>query len=297
MAYQAVLQLDAGHPRARERLAEAERRTGEAIVARWLPNQEPALALFDRGGGVVESPTLSLQGAASDDQGVLEGRVPRRRPADRRVRARELAAATRADGAVRARGAARAGHERDRRHGDRLGRAHALRTLPGRKAPALPRDAVLRALGAGWRVYARGPRLGRAAAAPPPRAAPALQPLHRRRARARRRHVLRAREAHRAHAQHAAPQQPDDHGRAPDRQDHVPAPPEARARGRRGRRVDVLPGVRRPAGRARAGVLPRADGGDGRQPRACSQRPAPSCASRRTPRATTPATSATTCSG
>jgi len=72
VAYQAVLDLDAGHPRARERLAEAERRTGEAIVARWLPNQEPALALFDRGVGVVESPTLSLQGAASDDRGVLK---------------------------------------------------------------------------------------------------------------------------------------------------------------------------------------------------------------------------------
>ena len=72
VAYQAVLQLDAGHPRARERLAEAERRTGEAIVARWLPNQEPALALFDRGGTVIESKTLSLQGAASDDQGVAK---------------------------------------------------------------------------------------------------------------------------------------------------------------------------------------------------------------------------------
>jgi hypothetical protein len=56
--------------RGRERLAEAERRTGEAIVARWLPNQEPALALFDRGGTVIESKTLSLQGAASDDRGV-----------------------------------------------------------------------------------------------------------------------------------------------------------------------------------------------------------------------------------
>jgi len=77
VAYQAVLQLDAGHPRAREQLAEAERRTGEAIVARWLPNQEPALALFDPGGPVLDTPTLSLQGAASDDQGVqkIEFRV------------------------------------------------------------------------------------------------------------------------------------------------------------------------------------------------------------------------------
>jgi tetratricopeptide (TPR) repeat protein len=72
VAYQAVLDLDQGHPRARERLAEAERRTGEALVARWLPNQEPSLALFDPGGSVIDTPTLSLQGAASDDQGVAK---------------------------------------------------------------------------------------------------------------------------------------------------------------------------------------------------------------------------------
>jgi len=80
VAFQAVLQLDADHPRAREQLAEAERRTGVAIVARWLPNQEPALALFDPGGPVLDTPTLSLQGAASDDQGVqkIEFRVGER---------------------------------------------------------------------------------------------------------------------------------------------------------------------------------------------------------------------------
>jgi tetratricopeptide (TPR) repeat protein len=72
VAYQEVLNLDAGHPRARERLNDAERRTGEAIVARWLPNQEPSLALFDPGGVVLDTPTMSLQGAASDDQGVAK---------------------------------------------------------------------------------------------------------------------------------------------------------------------------------------------------------------------------------
>ncbi len=72
VAYQQVLQLDSGHPRARERLNEAERRTGEAIVARWLPNQEPSLALFDPGGVVLDTATMSLQGAASDDQGVAK---------------------------------------------------------------------------------------------------------------------------------------------------------------------------------------------------------------------------------
>jgi tetratricopeptide (TPR) repeat protein len=72
VAYQEVLQLDKEHPRASKQLSEAERRTGEAIVARWLPNQEPALALFDPGGVVLESATLALQGAASDDQGVAK---------------------------------------------------------------------------------------------------------------------------------------------------------------------------------------------------------------------------------
>jgi tetratricopeptide (TPR) repeat protein len=82
VAFQAVLELDAGHPHASERLAEAERRTGEALVARWLPNQEPSLALFDAAGGVgvVDTPTLSLQGAASDDHGVqkIEFRIGER---------------------------------------------------------------------------------------------------------------------------------------------------------------------------------------------------------------------------
>ncbi len=70
VAFDSVLRLDSGHARARERLAEAERRTGEAIVARWLPNQEPALALFEPEGPVLDSPTLSLQGVASDDRGI-----------------------------------------------------------------------------------------------------------------------------------------------------------------------------------------------------------------------------------
>jgi len=70
VAYQAVLDLDKGHPHAREQLAEAERRTGEAILARWLPNQPPILVLFEPAEAVLDTPTLSLQGAASDDQGV-----------------------------------------------------------------------------------------------------------------------------------------------------------------------------------------------------------------------------------
>ncbi len=71
VAFAGVLRLDAGHARARERLAEAERRTGEALLARWLPNREPAVALFEPSEGpVVEAPTLLLQGVATDDRGV-----------------------------------------------------------------------------------------------------------------------------------------------------------------------------------------------------------------------------------
>jgi len=78
VAFEGVLRLDAGHARAREGLAEAERRTGEALLARWLPNREPTVALFEPSEGpVVQSPTLLLQGVATDDRGVqkIEFRV------------------------------------------------------------------------------------------------------------------------------------------------------------------------------------------------------------------------------
>ncbi len=55
MAFESVLRLDPGHARARERLAEAERRTGEALFARWLPNQEPTLTLFEPETATVEA--------------------------------------------------------------------------------------------------------------------------------------------------------------------------------------------------------------------------------------------------
>jgi tetratricopeptide (TPR) repeat protein len=70
VAFEAVLQLDPGHARARERLAEAERRTGEALFARWFPNREPTLALFGGEGPVVEGPTYVLQGVATDDRAI-----------------------------------------------------------------------------------------------------------------------------------------------------------------------------------------------------------------------------------
>jgi hypothetical protein len=71
VAFEGVLRLDAGHARAREGLAEAERRTGEALLARWLPNREPKVALFEPSeGAIVDTPTLLLQGFATDDRGV-----------------------------------------------------------------------------------------------------------------------------------------------------------------------------------------------------------------------------------
>ena len=78
VAFDGVLRLDAGHARARERLAEAERRTGEALLARLLPNREPKVALFEPSEGpVVQTPTLLLQGVATDDRGLqkIEFRV------------------------------------------------------------------------------------------------------------------------------------------------------------------------------------------------------------------------------
>jgi tetratricopeptide (TPR) repeat protein len=71
VAFEGVLRLDAGHARAREGLAEAERRTGEDLLARFLPNREPKVALFEPSEGpVVDSPSLLLQGVATDDRGV-----------------------------------------------------------------------------------------------------------------------------------------------------------------------------------------------------------------------------------
>ena len=75
VAFEALLQLDPGHARARERLAEAERRTGEALFARWFPNREPTLALFGGEGPIVEGPTYLLQGVATDDRAIQKVEV------------------------------------------------------------------------------------------------------------------------------------------------------------------------------------------------------------------------------
>jgi len=68
VSFESVLELDPGHARARERRAEAERRTGEALFARWFPNLDPTLALFEPENPVVEGPSFVLQGVATDDR-------------------------------------------------------------------------------------------------------------------------------------------------------------------------------------------------------------------------------------
>jgi hypothetical protein len=70
VAFESVLRLDPGHARARERKDEAERRTGEALFERWLPNQEPTLVFLSQTEGAIEAPTLSVQGVANDDRGI-----------------------------------------------------------------------------------------------------------------------------------------------------------------------------------------------------------------------------------
>jgi tetratricopeptide (TPR) repeat protein len=71
VAYEGVLRLDPDHAHAREGLAEAQSRVGEALVSRYLPNREPSVALFEPPEGpVVEAPTLLLQGFATDDRGI-----------------------------------------------------------------------------------------------------------------------------------------------------------------------------------------------------------------------------------
>ncbi len=70
--FEAVLRLDPGNARARERLSFAERMTGEALFARFLPNQPPLLAFFEPRQPRIEldTPTVAVVGVASDDRAV-----------------------------------------------------------------------------------------------------------------------------------------------------------------------------------------------------------------------------------
>jgi tetratricopeptide (TPR) repeat protein len=70
--FEGVLALDPGDIKAAERLAVAERRTGEALLATWLPNLAPALTFFEPRllEVTVEGPSLAVVGVASDDRGI-----------------------------------------------------------------------------------------------------------------------------------------------------------------------------------------------------------------------------------
>lgn len=67
---ESVLGLDPTNARARERLTVAETRTGEEILARLLPNQEPMLTFFEPQAHAVEGPTVAVVGVATDDRGI-----------------------------------------------------------------------------------------------------------------------------------------------------------------------------------------------------------------------------------
>jgi Flp pilus assembly protein TadD len=70
--FEGVLALDPGDTKAAERKAAAERKTGEALLARYLPNLAPALTFFEPRllEVTVEGPTVAVVGVASDDRGI-----------------------------------------------------------------------------------------------------------------------------------------------------------------------------------------------------------------------------------
>lgn len=64
------LELDPGNPRARERLALAERMTGDEMFEKIFPNQPPILTFIETPGAEVEGGRLALLGVATDDRGL-----------------------------------------------------------------------------------------------------------------------------------------------------------------------------------------------------------------------------------
>ena len=70
VAFEGVLRRDPAHPKAKERLTVAERRTGEAMFARWIPDREPDLNLFWPERAEVDVPTVTVRGVAIDDRGI-----------------------------------------------------------------------------------------------------------------------------------------------------------------------------------------------------------------------------------
>ena len=81
VAFEGVLRLEPDNARARERVDQAERETGQALFARWLPNQSPLLTILaperpepeTPGPLEVAGPNVGVVGVATDDRGM--GRV------------------------------------------------------------------------------------------------------------------------------------------------------------------------------------------------------------------------------
>jgi tetratricopeptide (TPR) repeat protein len=70
VAYDSVLQLDPTNVKAKERHAEAERYTGRAVLAKWLPNQKPFLDFYLPRVQDLFGPTVAFVGVATDDRGI-----------------------------------------------------------------------------------------------------------------------------------------------------------------------------------------------------------------------------------
>jgi tetratricopeptide (TPR) repeat protein len=72
VAFESVLRLDPGNPRAKERQGFAEGKVGEALFAKWLPNKSPVLTFFEPRAEEteVEGPTVPVWGVATDDRGI-----------------------------------------------------------------------------------------------------------------------------------------------------------------------------------------------------------------------------------
>ncbi len=71
VSFEGVVRLDPGNARAQERLELAERKTGEGIFKRFLPNQAPLLTLLEPGqGALIAYPSVVVVGVATDDRGM-----------------------------------------------------------------------------------------------------------------------------------------------------------------------------------------------------------------------------------
>ncbi len=69
---EAVLARDGANVKARERLAFAQRMTGETLFERWLPNQAPLLFFYEPRAETVEGPSVAVVGFATDDRGLAK---------------------------------------------------------------------------------------------------------------------------------------------------------------------------------------------------------------------------------